>query len=61
MQDYLLVQDKKIISNFKSKIFPIKNIDKIPTCEPALDSKAFDTPKLTRVKTRRKTPPLKLR
>ena len=31
MQDNFLVQEKKILNNFKSKMFLIKNLDRIPT------------------------------
>ena len=31
MQDDFLVQEKKILNNFKSKMFLIKNLDRIPT------------------------------
>ena len=52
---------KKVINNFKSKIFPIKNLDKTPTLKPAPDSKVFDKPKTTKAKTKCKIFPLKLR
>ena len=59
-------------NNFKSKIFSIKNLDKIPPPEPAPkpspkpspklepDPKVFDTPKSTKVKTKHENSSLKL-
>ena len=55
-------------NNFKSKIFPIKDLDKIPPPEPAPkpspklepDPKVFDTPKSTKVKTKHENSSLKL-
>ena len=62
MQQYFLI----ILKTFKSKIIPIKNIDKFLTPTPELtpklepDPTAFDTPKSTKVKTKHKTSSLKL-
>ena len=35
---------EKILNNFKSKKFPIKNLDEISTPEPKSDPTTFDTP-----------------
>ena len=39
---------EKILNNFKNKIFPIKNSDKILTPEPQLNQHAFARPKPTK-------------
>ena len=40
---------EKVINNFKSRILPMKNLDKIPTYDPTpdptLEATVFDTPK----------------
>ena len=36
---------ENILNNFKIKIFPTENLDKIPTPKPALEPSVFDTPK----------------
>ena len=38
---------RKILNTFQSKIFPITNLNKIPTPEPALSPTALDTLKQT--------------
>ena len=50
---------EKLVNNFKSKIFPIKNADEIstpkpapePAAEPARDSTVFGTLKTTKSQT----------
>ena len=62
------MQKKKILNNFKSKIFPIKYIpDKIPTPEPTPDTTTdltlLDIPKARKAqikKSKHKISPLKL-
>ena len=48
---------EKVLNGFKSKIFPIRNLDKIPTTEPAPEQESktivFATPKPTRKQTRK--------
>ena len=39
---------EKILNNFKTKIFSIKNSNQIPTLEPALEPAVFDTPNPTK-------------
>ena len=41
--DAYFVQKKKILDNFKSKLFPIKKLSKSPTPEPATESAAEPT------------------
>ena len=41
----------KVLSSFKSKIFPIKDLDKIPTSDPRLDPTVFDKPKPLKAQT----------
>ena len=63
---------EKVLNSFKSDIFPIKNLDKIPTpkeipnskLEPTLNPAVFDTPKITKAQTKKSkymTSPLQLR
>ena len=40
--DLFLSTREKILNNFKSKIFPIKNLGKNPTTEPTPESMVFD-------------------
>ena len=35
---------EKVFNNFKSRLFPVKNLDKIPTSEPAAEPAADKTP-----------------
>ena len=63
---------EKVLNSFKSDIFPIKNLGKIPTpkeipnskLEPTLNPAVFDTPKITKAQTKKSkhmTSPLQLR
>ena len=40
--DLFLSAREKILNNFKSKIFPIKNLGENPTTEPTPESMVFD-------------------
>ena len=48
---------EKVINNFKSRILPMKNLDKIPTYDPTLDptleATVFDTPKPIKEQTKK--------
>ena len=59
------MQEKKILNTFKSRLFPIKNVDKIPSREPipepATEPEVATESKETKAKTKRKISPLKLR
>ena len=46
-ESFLSVREK-ILNNFKSKIFSIKNSNQIPTLDPALEPAVFDTPNPTK-------------
>ena len=46
MQDFYLIQEKKVLKNFKSKIFLTKNLDIFLT--PNLNLTVFDTSKPTK-------------
>ena len=63
-QRILLHAREKNFNNLK-KVLPIKNLDKIPTPksapEPGPDPTVFDTPKLTKAKTKHKIAPFILR
>ena len=63
---------EKVLNSFKSDIFPIKNLGKIPTpkeipnskLEPTLNPAVSDTPKITKAQTKKSkhmTSPLQLR
>ena len=63
---------EKVLNSFKSDIFPIKHLGKIPTpkeipnskLEPTLNPAVFDTPKITKAQTKKSkymTSPLQLR
>ena len=42
---------EKVLNNFKSRLFPIKNLDKILTCEPTPEKAAEPTPKVAKERT----------
>ena len=44
---------RKIFNSFESKMFLIKNLDKIPAPDPTHNPTAFDTPKPTKVQTKK--------
>ena len=55
---------KKFLSYLKSKIFPLKNLDKTPTpkptTKPGFGPAIIDTPKATKTETKYKISPVKL-
>ena len=57
------MQEKKILNTFKSRLFPIKNVDKIPSLEPIPEPEpeVATESKEIKAKTKRKISPLKLR
>ena len=50
---------EKVLNNFKSKLFPIKNLEKIPTREQATEPTS-ETTKATKPKTKRNISSLEL-
>ena len=49
-------------NSFKSRLFPIKNLDKSSICEPATESEVATEPTIaTKAKTKRKISSLKMR
>ena len=52
---------EKVLNSFKSRLFPITNLDKIPTREPATKPEVATEPtKTIKAKGKRKIPSLKL-
>ena len=56
---------EKFLNSFKSRLFPIKKLDKVPTCEPTPEAAteqevAAEPTKATKPKTKRKISSLKL-
>ena len=49
---------EKVLNSFKSRLFPIKNLDKTPTREPATEPEVASEP--TKAKTKHKISSLKI-
>ena len=41
---------EKVINNFKSRLFPVKKVEKLPTCEPTVELATEPTKQVRKLK-----------